>query len=239
MTREIEIMRHTILGAMAVVLLACNASSDTNINKNVYVGDGEHKTGSLRSVNGNVIVGNEAIVEGNCTTVNGKISIGENSQVSEVSTVNGSISIDRNTSAREVSCVNGSIMLGGEVKIDGDVSTVNGSIRCKTEVDIAGNLETVNGDMVVEETNITGDIETVNGDIDLLDKSIVRGNIIVNRDRRHKKNKDYKEMTITIDSKSKVKGNIEVKGDEPNVTVVLSGGGQVLGEIINAKVLRK
>ncbi len=232
-------MRHTVLIALSTILLACGASSDTRINKSVYVGDGEHKSGSLRSVNGSVHVGNEASVDGNCTTVNGKIVVGENSEVREVSTVNGGISIDRNSKATEVSCVNGSISLGSDVEIDGDVSTVNGSIRCKIAVDIAGNLETVNGSMTTKETNIKGHIKTVNGDIDLLEKSIVHGDIVVNRVKKPSNHKNLKKMTITIDSKSKVKGNIEVKGDEPNVTVILAGGGEVLGEIINAEVVRK
>ena len=153
--------------------------------------------------------------------------------------MNGSISLDRNSQASAVSCVNGSISLGGEVKIDGDVSTVNGEIRCKREAQIAGDLETVNGSMKVTETRISGDMSTVNGDIDLLEKSIVHGNIIIDRDHKKPRSKEYKELIITIDGKSKVNGNIEVKGDEPNVKVILAGGGEVLGEIINAEVVRK
>jgi len=79
----------------------------------------------------------------------------------------------------------------------------------------------------------------VNGDISLLEKSIVHGSVIVDRDRKKPLSKEHKELVITVDGKSKVKGNIEVKGDEPNVTVVISGDGEVLGEIINARVVRK
>ena len=239
MTWEKKLMKHAALVALATVMLACNASSDTHINKSIKVGDGEHRKGSLRSVNGTISVGNEAIVEGNCTTVNGEINIGENSVVGEVSCVNGSISLDRNSKASEVSCVNGSILLGGEVKVDGDVSTVNGQIRCKSEVHITGDLETVNGDMKVTQTIITGNLSTVNGDVSLHEKSTVRGDIIIDRDNKKPNYKKHKELVITIDGKSKVKGNIEVRGDEPNVTVILAGGGEVLGEIINAEVVRK
>ena len=239
MTWEKRLMKHAALVALATVMLACNASSDTHINKSIKVGDGEHRKGSLRSVNGTISVGNEAIVEGNCTTVNGEINIGENSVVGEVSCVNGSISLDRNSKASEVSCVNGSILLGGEVKVDGDVSTVNGQIRCKSEVHITGDLETVNGDMKVTQTIITGNLSTVNGDVSLHEKSTVRGDIIIDRDNKKPNYKKHKELVITIDGKSKVKGNIEVRGDEPNVTVILAGGGEVLGEIINAEVVRK
>ncbi len=232
-------MKHTAIVAFATLILACGASSDTHVNKSISVADGEHKKGSLRSVNGTINVGHEAMVDGNCTTVNGRISIGENSQVGEISCVNGSISVDRNSKAEEVSCVNGSITLGGEVKIEGDVSTVNGSIKCKSEVEIAGSMETVNGSMNVTETSIVGDISTVNGNIDLTEKSIVYGDIIIDRDHKRPTFKGYKELVITIDSKSKVKGNIEVKGDDPNVKVILAGGGEVLGDIMNAEVVRK
>ena len=232
-------MKHTALVAIATVMLACGASSDTHINKSINVADGEVRKGSLRSVNGTINVGHEAKVDGSCTTVNGEINVGENSEVGEVSCVNGSINIDRNSKVKEISCVNGSIVLGGEVEIAGDVSTVNGEIRAKSEVQIAGDLETVNGDMKVTQTMIRGDVNTVNGDVALLEKSTVHGNIIIDRDNKKPRSKDYKKLVITIDGNSKVKGNIEVRGDEPNVTVILAGGGEVLGEIINAEVVRK
>jgi DUF4097 and DUF4098 domain-containing protein YvlB len=238
-TREINLMKHSVLVALMTVMMACSASSDTHINKDIVVEDGEVRTASLRSVNGNITVGNEARVEGSCTTVNGEISVGENAEVGEVSCVNGAISIDRNSKVSAISCVNGSIDLGGEVKVDGDVSTVNGEIRCKREVQIAGDLETVNGDMKITQTMIAGDINTVNGDVTLLESSLVKGNIVIERHHKKPGSKNFKKLFITLDGKSKVKGNIEVRGDEPNVTVVLAGGGEVLGEIINAEVVRK
>lgn len=232
-------MKHSMIAVVAMVVMACGVSSDTGINKSIYVGDGEHKANGLRSVNGTITVGNDAVVEGSCTTVNGKINIGENAEVGEVSCVNGGISLDRNATAEQISCVNGSIYLGGEVKVEGDVSTVNGSIKCKSEAQIAGNLETVNGDMETVTTLISGDITTVNGDVTLQESSLVKGDIIIRRNRKKPTRKEFRELIITIDSDSKVTGKIEVKGDEPNVTVVLSDGGEVLGDIINARVVRK
>ena len=232
-------MKHSILAIMTFVFMACGASSDTGVNKSVFVGDGEHKSGGLRSVNGSVTVGNDATVDGSCSTVNGKIRIGENATVRDVSCVNGSINVDRNSKTEEISTVNGAITIGSEVEVDGNVSTVNGPIRSKIYTQIDGDLETVNGEMTVEQSMITGNITTVNGDIDLLDGSTVKGSIYVKRNRKSNRHKDFKELVITVDAKSKIKGNIEVKGDEPNVTVVLSGGGEVLGEVINARVIRK
>jgi len=153
--------------------------------------------------------------------------------------VNGSISLDRNSTANEISTVNGSIKLGAEVKVEGNVSTVNGGIHSRSFAHIDGDMETVNGDMKVVETLITGDLSTVNGDVSLSEKSVVSGSIIIDRDHSGNRKKEYKPLVITIDGKSKVKGNIEVKGDKPNVTVILAGGGEVLGKIINAEVVRK
>jgi len=232
-------MKQSAIIAVATVLLACNASSDTYINKDINVAEGEHRMGNLRSVNGTIHVGHEAQVEGNCTTVNGEIMIGENAEVGELSCVNGGIIMDRHSKSSEVSCVNGSILLGVEVEVGGDVSTVNGAIECKRSVQIKGQLETVNGDIQLLETMIVGDLSTVNGDVSLSEGSVVHGSIVIDRDNHRPKNKKYKELVITIDTKSKVKGNIEVRGDEPNVTVVLAGGGEVLGEITNAEVVRK
>jgi len=232
-------MKHSIIAVVSFIIMACGVSSDTGINKSIFVADGEHRSNGLRSVNGSITVGNDAIVEGNCSTVNGKITVGENSEVGEVSCVNGGIYLDRGSKIDDVSCVNGSITLGSEVKVKGDVRTVNGSISSKMFSHIAGSMETVNGDMLAKQTTIVGDVETVNGDIDLLENSVVQGMVIVDRESKKPRSKEYKELIITVGSGSKINGNIEVKGDEPNVTVVLAGGGEVLGEIINAKVVRK
>jgi len=232
-------MKHTAIVAVATLMLACNASSDTQINKSINISEGEHKKGSLRSVNGSINVAHEASVDGSCTTVNGQIIIGENCDVGELSCVNGDITVDRNSSTGEVSTVNGSIELGSEVRTEGNVGTVNGEITCKMGVQLAGDMGTVNGDMKTTETLITGDISTVNGSISLSEKSIVEGSIIIDRDNFKKKHKKHKPLVVTIDGKSKVKGDIEVKGDEPNVTVILTGGGEVLGKVINAELVRK
>ena len=234
-----RIMKNSLVTAMAIVIFACGAPSQTHINKGHHIGDEVTHQGSLRSVNGSITVGNSSTIQGNCSTVNGEINIGESSSVEEVSCVNGSIYIDRNSQAQDVSCVNGSIKLGSGVTIAEDVSTVNGSIRCGIDTRVSGDLETVNGDMVTEGSSITGNISTVNGDIDLIEGSVVSGNIVIDRDRRKPAKKPFKELTITINSNSIVEGDIEVKGDEPNVTVVLAGGGEVRGEIINARIVRK
>lgn len=232
-------MKHTAVLAMATLILACNAASETQINKDIYISKGEHQKGSLRSVNGSITIDHEAIVEGNCSTVNGTINVGENCDVGEISCVNGTITVDRNSKIEEVSTVNGSIELGSEVDVNGDASTVNGQITSKMGVKIAGGMNTVNGDMTTIETRIVGDMSTVNGDISLQEKSVVEGNIIIKRDNLNNKRKKHKPLVVTIDSKSKVKGDIEVRGDDPKVTVILTGGGEVLGKITNAEVVRK
>ncbi|MCF7808678.1 MAG: hypothetical protein K9N38_09175 [Candidatus Marinimicrobia bacterium] len=231
-------MKHSITAALAIMMMACGASSDTGVNKSIFVGDGEHEQGSLRSVNGSINVGNGARVEGKLSTVNGAIVVGENSEVGEISCVNGEIFVDRNSSSEEISCVNGSISIGSEVTIEGDLSTVNGPIKTKLGTKIYGDIGTVNGEIHIQETLVAHDVRTVNGHIDLLESSLIKGDVIVDRERRKPFPKAYGELLITI-SGSTVEGNIEVKGDDPNVTVVLSDGGEVTGEIKNARVVRK
>lgn len=231
-------MKHSLILLSTVLFLTCDGSSSTGINKNLNVDDGEHRRSGIRSVNGSIEVGNRAVVDGNCSTVNGEIRIGESAKVAEVSTVNGGIHVDRETVTEDISCVNGSISLGNSTQVAGEVSTVNGSIDCDHGALISGNLETVNGRLALLETEVKGDIHTVNGNIDLKDHSIVRGDIIIKR-KNPKMLKKLQPLTILVDENSKVKGSINVKGDDPNVTVVLSGGGEVLGDIINAEVVRK
>ena len=232
-------MKHSILALASILIFACGASSDTGVNKSHYVGPGEHKKGGLRSVNGAITVDEKAIVEGDCSTVNGRVSIGEGAHVGEISCVNGGIGLDKNAHAEDISCVNGSIELGSKVVVAEDVGTVNGSIRCDKSVSIHGNMSTVNGEMRAKGTLIAGDVSTVNGDISLTDGSEVGGTIYIDRDQPRSRMNKYKKLTVRIDDKSVVKGDIEVKGDDPNVTVVLAGGGEVLGKIINAEIVRE
>jgi len=220
-------------------LSGCNASSDSGINKSIRVGDGEHRPHGLRSVNGSITVGNSAVIEGNCSTVNGGISIGEAARVGEVTCVNGGIHLERNSEAVSVSCVNGAINLDSDVNVKGDVVTVNGTVTCQAGTQITGNLENVNGAIHTEQTFIKGDISTRNGKIVLAESSRVRGSILIDRTQKISRIKPHKPLIITVKSNSKVMGDIIVKGKNPQVTVILSDGGEVLGEISNAEIIRK
>ena len=233
----VKTMRILTISLGMLILFACGLS-DTGINKSLNVADGETRSGGLRTVNGSIHVGNEAKVLGDCSTVNGRVSVGQHAEVGEISCVNGSVSVDRESQVEEISCVNGSIDLDGDVVVKGDVGTVNGSIQVKHRVHIHGDMSTVNGGMEAVESLIGGDVTTVNGNIDLLDASKVKGNVIVDRHQK-KPMGGFKELTILVQGGSQVRGNIEVKGDDPNVKVVLADGGEVLGEIINAKIVRK
>jgi len=228
-----------IFVVLTLVFTACGVSSDSGINKHIQVAAGEHRSNGLRSVNGSITVGNSAVVDGNCSTVNGMVSIGETASVGEVACVNGSVSLERGSQAAEISCVNGSIELADKARVNGDVETVNGAIMCKSGVQIAGDLSNVNGHISTRRTFIHGNLSTVNGNIELARDSQVRENIIIDRDHKRSRLKPYKPLTITVTSGSKVKGDIIVKGDDPQVTVILSDGGEVLGEIINADIIRK
>ena len=232
-------MIHLSLIALGILVMACMATPDSKVNKSIHVPNGETRNSNLSTVNGSISVGAKATVKGDCSTVNGRIEIGKGANVGEVSSVNGSIAIGKDARTGEVSVVNGSITIESESKVEGDVGTVNGSITCSAGVQISRDCGTVNGGIELDNARVREDVSTVNGDINLYNAAKIDGDIVINRERKGMSNKNMKDLTVRIDSDSIVKGNIEVKGKDPMVTVILSNGGKVEGEVINAKLVRK
>jgi len=65
----------------------------------------------------------------------------------------------------------------------------------------------------------------------------VAGDVIIKGKNRRGTKKKVIEITIT--DGSVVEGNVVVRDPKRQVTVILSGGGQVKGEIHNAKVVEE
>ncbi len=224
---------------VGVLIMACVATPDSKINKTIQVSNGETRNEDLSTVNGSVIIGARAKVHGDASTVNGRVEVGKRAEVEDVSSVNGNIAIGEEAEVGEVSVVNGSIEMEREGRAAGEVSTVNGSIRCSAGVKIRGEVSTVNGSIELDNTHVEEDLSTVNGDISLYNATIIQGNLIVDRERRGRWSGKIRPLTIRVDGDSVIKGNIEVKGSDPQVTVVLSNGGKVRGDVINAEVIQK
>jgi hypothetical protein len=84
---------------------------------------------------------------------------------------------------------------------------------------------------------VRNDIRTYTGDITLLDKSIVKGDIIIKRSRSFTRR--FRTLKIKISEGSLVKGDIDVKDRDLRVKVYFIQGGKVEGRVKNAKVVEE
>ena len=199
----------------AVVFLGCNVK----VNKSIYIDDGERVRGSQTTVNGAIYVGVDCRVDGGCRSVNGPIEVGAHSRVEDLQAVNGDIEIER------------------EVVVRGDVESVNGSVFCDEGTEVYGKVSTVNGDVDLDQTLVERDLTTHNGDIAMANESVVRGDIIVKRNRGRSNRRH--PLRIEISDDSVVEGDIWVKDRDIEVVVYLSRGGRVEGRVKNAEVIER
>jgi len=219
-----------LLVGLSLVLAGCG------VNKSIHVADGEVLESGRSTVNGNVSIGAGCEVRGACRTVNGRVTVGAGSRVGGLQTVNGSIKLADEVSVDgDLGTVNGSITLAENVTVDGSVDTVNGSFAIEPGGSISSDVATVNGSIRVTSSRVGGSLFTTNGDISLLDHSQVAGDVIVKGKTRH----DRKHREIRISGGSVVEGDIIVRYAKRKVTVILSDGGQVKGEIRNAEVIEE
>ena len=219
-----------VLTACCLVLAGCG------VNSSIRIADGEKVDGGKTTVNGGVYIGAGCEVRGTCRTVNGRVSVGANSQVQGLQTVNGSIKLAENVSVEgDLGTVNGSITLAENVSVEGDVDTVNGSFDCAGGGSISGTVGTVNGSIRLVGLEVGGSLITANGNISLEESSRVAGDIVIKG--KSKRNRQPREITIT--GGSVVEGDIIVRDARRKVTVILSDGGQVKGEIRNAEVIEE
>ncbi len=206
------------VSSVAIMMLLLTACCGTSINSSIQLADGEKRTGGLNSVNGSITIGRNCDVQGECGTVNGYIRVGEGSSVGSLGTVNGGISVD------------------ADVSVDGDVGTVNGAVNCGAGATVNGEISTINGEIVLENAHAGKDVSTCNGDILLKDHSRVAGDLVVEK-TMGSNSQARRELRIEILDGSVVEGNVLVHEDDLEVVVTISGGGEVQGEIIGARVV--
>ena len=168
---------------------------------------------------------------GDVSTVNGGIRLGNGASAKEVSTVNGSITIGDNASLTSAETVNGALNAGVGVTVDENLETINGGISSGRGTRISGSIETVNGALRLRQTEIGGDVITSRGDIDILDGSLVKGDVHFkgqrswwNRLLRFNSGKPE----LTIDASSEVAGDIHLYRQ---VDLDIAAG-SLLGEVI-------
>jgi hypothetical protein len=191
-----------------LILLMSVPALGASINKSVKVGAGE-ESGGASSVNGSISVGRDAIVTGNLKTVNGTIRIDAGAVVRKASTVNGGLKLGDNGKADALSTVNGGVRVGKKATVDGDIEAVNGRITIEQGGRVVANVGNVNGEIDLSGAEIGGDLSTVNGDIDLEDRSVVKGDILVEEPGGWSWKKDKNRLPrVVIGPGSRVEGTI-------------------------------
>jgi DUF4097 and DUF4098 domain-containing protein YvlB len=192
------------------MLLAVPAMAAT-INKSVKIEAGA-ESGGASSVNGSISVGEDAVVTGNVKTVNGTIRVDQGASIEDASTVNGAVRLAEGVKSGSLSTVNGSVKVGGSTAVDGEVSAVNGRITIEKGSNVSAGVSNVNGQIELEGAVVGGNLETVNGDVSLEDKSVVKGDLVVEKNSGWGwgKSKNRKPR-IVVGPGSRVEGKIILK----------------------------
>ena len=195
---------------LLVVLLAVPALGAT-VNKSVKIEAGSTASGAT-SVNGSISVGEDAVVTGNLKTVNGTIRVDGGATIEKASTVNGGVRVSDNVKCESLSTVNGSVKVGAGASVDGGLAAVNGRIMINSGSGVADDVTNVNGQIELTGAEVGGNIETVNGDISLQDQSVVKGNILVEKNSGWGWGKSKsRKPRIVIGPGSRVEGKIDLE----------------------------
>ena len=98
-------------------------------------------------------------------------------------------------------------------------------------------ISTVNGGISLRKTLVQTDITTYNGEVTLLEGSRVLGDLRIKEGRGSKGHQST--LTIRISGGSVVEGDIIVEDDHRPVKVYLSQGGTVRGAVRGAQLIRE
>ena len=195
---------------LLILLMAVPALGAT-VNKSVKIAAGS-ESGGASSVNGSISVGEDAVVTGNLKTVNGTIRVDVGATIEKASTVNGGVRVSDKVKCESLSTVNGSVKVGEGASVDGGLSAVNGRIVINSGTGVADDVTNVNGQIELTGAEVGGNIETVNGDISLKDQSVVKGNIVVEKNSGWGWGKSKKRKPrIVIGPGSRVEGKIDLE----------------------------
>ena len=221
-----RIATKTVFTVGLLILLMSVPALGASINKSVKIAAGE-EAGGATSVNGNITVGESATVTGNLKTVNGTIRIDAGAVVRKASTVNGGVKLGYNGKADALSTVNGSIRVGEQATVDGEIEAVNGRITVETGARVNDNVGNVNGEIDLSGAEISGNLTTVNGDIELADRSVVKGDVLVEEPGGWSWNKEKNRTPrVVIGPGSRVEGTIVL---ERKVKLYISDSAEVGG----------
>ena len=195
---------------LLLMLMAVPALGAT-VNKSVKIEAGSESSGAS-SVNGSISVGEDAVVTGNVKTVNGTIRVDQGASIEEASTVNGAVRLAERVKSGSLSTVNGSVKVGRSTTVDGEVSAVNGRITIENGGNVSDGVSNVNGQIELEAAVVGGNLQTVNGDVSLEDKSVVKGDLVVEKNSGWGWGKSKsRKPRIVVGPGSRVEGKIILK----------------------------
>lgn len=172
---------------------------------------GAHGTSyqDLDSVFGGIDVGEHAKV-GDISSVNGGVDIGSGTTANEVETVNGSIEMGDDVIITSAETVNGGIDAGKSLTVKKGIETVNGGIHIGKMGVVGGSVITVNGDIELVQVTVEKNIETVNGDILLSDKTMIKGDLVIEKSGGWFSTFSGEIPVVEIDATSTVIGTIHL-----------------------------
>ena len=204
-------MTKTVFTIGLLALLMVVPAFGASINKSIKIEAGG-ESGGATSVNGSITVGSDAVVTGGVKTVNGSIRVDSGASIENASTVNGGVRIAENVQARNLSTVNGAVKVGESAVVDGEIEAVNGSVSVKNGATIARGVSNVNGQINLSGAELGGDVSTVTGDINVVDGSVVKGDLIVEKPSNWGwGNKKNRKPRVVIGPGSTVEGVIDLE----------------------------
>lgn len=204
------ISKTTFTVSLLIMLMTVPAIG-ASINKSVKIAAGSESSGAS-SVNGSISIGENAVVSGDVSTVNGTIRVDAGARILTASTVNGAVKVADNVKSESLSTVNGSITVAKSVTVDGEIEAVNGRISVAAGSTVASDVSNVNGQIELSGAQIGGDVATVSGDIYVLDGTVVKGDLIVEKPGGWGWGKsNSRKPRIVIGPGSSVEGIIELQ----------------------------
>ena len=211
------------IGLLALLMVVPAFGS---VNKSVKIEAGSDSSGAT-SVNGSITIGADAVVTGGVRTVNGSIKVGSGASIKDAETVNGSVKIASNVESESLMTVNGAVTVGKASTVDGDIETVNGGVSVDTGAKIARSVSNVNGKIELSGAEVGGDVGTVTGNVDVVDGTVVKGDLIVDKPNSWGwGNNKNRKPRIVIGPGSTIEGVIKLEHEvELYVSTTASVGG--------------
>ena len=197
-----------------------------SVNKSIKIDAGSDSSGAT-SVNGSITVGADAVVTGGVRTVNGSIRVDSGASIEVAETVNGRVKIASNVRSESLTTVNGAVTVGESSTVNGEIETVNGGISVDKGSKIAKSVSNVNGNIELSGAEVGGDVATVTGSIDVMDGTLVKGDLIVEKPSNWGwGNKKSRKPRIVVGPGSTIEGVIKLEHEvELYVSTTANVGG--------------